>query len=74
MQGTNFYTFQSKLHVGKKQPGQTYNERDLFKFMLARCKEQTKVNKYFTELPLTKVKDVVYSSGERATFKYDADT
>ena len=42
--------------------------------MLKRCKEQTRHNPWFKELPLKRQKDLIYSSGERASFEYNFQT
>ena len=42
--------------------------------MLQRCREQTQINKFFVEQPLKKVKDIVYVTGERATYEFDYTT
>lgn len=42
--------------------------------MLQRCRLQTSRNPNFKELPLIKVKDVVFQSGERATFDFNFET
>lgn len=55
-------------------PGQVYLDRDLYAYMLERCRQQTSRNPYLKELPLTKQKDVVYQSGERATFDFNFET
>ena len=38
------------------------------------CRQQTSKNQFFKELPLQKTKDIIYCSGERATFEFDHAT
>ena len=57
----------------KKGNGQ-YNERDLFAYMLQRCKTQMQTNKWIKMIPTTKTKDVVYTNDERASFVFDFES
>ena len=63
-----FYEFESGLFCSKSAQ-QRYQSREMFGFMLDRCRMQTQRNPYFKLVDdRKKTKDEIYSNGSRATF------